>query len=78
MNSSEFDKITGLPIDQNYNECQLPGYLQESLDKVKNCPKEDRLTLGDWLMELNSSINVAENSNEISTSQAKYLREKYL
>ena len=31
----------------------------------------------DW-MELNSSINVAENNGSISSTQAWYLREKYL
>lgn len=81
--TSEYDPDSGLPLDKSYMECDLPPYLQESLDKMKICL--DKLNRGekylDWdndYCDLQSSINMAETEEEISSDQAWYLREKYL
>ena len=33
---SKYDIDTGLPIDKEYLECNLPGYLQKSIEKMLN------------------------------------------
>ena len=78
-----YDENTGLPLDQGYLECALPPYLQESLEKYKIA--EEKKLNGEkhhywdcYYCELQSSINVAEVENEITSDQAWYLREKYL
>lgn len=83
MTNDNYDPETGLPNDQSYMECGLPLYLEESLEKMKKCL--DKLNRGEeyyeWdcdIAELNSSINVAEVSEAISSDQAWYLRKKYL
>ena len=78
-----YDENTGLPIDKSYLECNLPGYLQESLEQMKWAweEKERNPKYLQWdcaYCELQSSINVAEVEQEITTEQAWYLREKYL
>ena len=69
----------GKPIDKGYLECDLPPYLQESIRKFnESSRKQDYMALSDDYCELQSSINVAEVSEQISEEQAWYMREKYL
>ena len=80
---SEIDSLTGLPVDKEYLERNLPSFLQESVEKMKKTwkkldeGKECPLWDCDYC-ELQSEINVAEIGNAISSEQAWYLREKYL
>lgn len=83
MPLSEYEQETGKPVDKSYLECGLPPYLQESLNKMKEC--NAKLERGEaysyWdcdFMELQSDINCAEVDGDISEEQAWYLREKYL
>lgn len=77
------DDITGLPIDESYNEIDLPQYLKLSIDNMKDSwyitdhGKKDSLQESYWC-DLNASINSAENDEDISRRQATYLRRKYL
>lgn len=80
---SKYDSDTGLPIDKEYLECNLPGYLQKSIDKIKSAWNKvdngkDYLHLDCDFCELQSDINTAEIGRAISSEQAWYLREKYL
>lgn len=80
---SKYDSDTGLPIDKEYLECNLPGYLQKTIDKMKSAWNkvdngEDYLHLDCDFCELQSDINTAEVGRAISSEQAWYLREKYL
>ena len=34
--AEEYDKKSGLPLDKSYLECGLPGFLQESLEQMKD------------------------------------------
>ncbi|MBR1817031.1 MAG: hypothetical protein IJ763_10105 [Lachnospiraceae bacterium] len=79
----EIDKKTGLPLDKSYMEYDLPPFLETSLNQMKETWK--KLDLGidcdDWdcdYCDLQSSINVAEVENLITSQQAWYLRERYL
>lgn len=78
-----YDKDTGLPKNKAYLECNLPLYLECSLNnmiaswKIIDSGKEDYHWDIYW-GELNADINSAEVEQEISTEQAWYLREKYL
>lgn len=81
--SGNYDSKTGKPVDKSYLECGLPEYLQESLNKMKECNSklkrgEDYLHWDCDFMELQSDINCAEVDGNISAEQAWYLREKYL
>ena len=67
----------------NFLECNLPPYLQTSLEsmiaswKIVDSGKTDY----HWDLhqsELSADINYAEVEQEISSEQAWYLREKYL
>lgn len=78
-----YDKKTGLPKSKKYLECDLPPYLQSSLENmiaswkvVDNGKKDYRWDM--YWSELNADINSAEVGQEISTEQAWYLRESYL
>ena len=78
-----YDPETGLPTDPAYLECELPEFLQTSLDRMK--ATWERLDAGikdiRWdcdYCELQSDINVAEVCGLISEEQAWYLRENYL
>lgn len=78
-----YDKNTGLPVDRDYLECNLPEYLKESVSKMKIAWQ--RLDTGEKYLHwdadyctLQSDINNAEVSGRISEEQAWYLREKYL
>ena len=80
---TKYDIDTGLPVDKEYLECDLPKYLQESLKKMKAAWNkvdngEDYLHLDCDFCELQSDINTAEVGCVISSEQAWYLREKYL
>ena len=79
----EYDKNTGLPQNKKYLECDLPPYLQSSLENMIASWKTIDSGQKDyhWDMywsELNADINSAEAGQEISPEQAWYLREKYL
>ncbi len=80
---TEYDKETGLPKSKKYLECDLPPYLQKSLENMKQSWKIEDSGKRDlhWDLywgELNADINSAEIDQTISTEQAWYLREKYL
>lgn len=73
----------GLPVDNNYLECGLPAFLQESVQAMKEAWKkrdagEKYLHWDCDYCNLQSDINNAEVNQLISTEQAWYLREKYL
>ena len=78
-----YDRKTGLPKSKKYLECNLPPYLQSSLEnmiaswKIIDSGKKDYHWDMYW-SELNADINSAEVEQEISAEQAWYLREKYL
>lgn len=78
-----YDKVTGLPKSKKYLECDLPQYLQSSLEnmiaswKIVDSGKQD-IHWDIYWCELNADINSAEVEQEISTEQAWYLRENYL
>ena len=67
----------------NHYETALPKYLKASLDNMKNAIKmkasgQKYLRYDCDYCELQSDINTAEVSGEISPDQAWYLRSKYL
>lgn len=59
-------------------ETNLPQYLQDDLDTLKNADYKTCLSYDEYLVLLNSAINSAEVDDEITTEQAWYLRKKYL
>jgi hypothetical protein len=74
---------TGLPQDKRYLECDLPPYLEESLENMKASWEiidrgEEDLHWDLCWCELSADINSAEVDQVISSEQAWYLREKYL
>lgn len=82
-NDNKYDEISGLPKDKKYLECNLPPYLNTSIEAMINSWKI--VDSGEidyhWDLcwcELNADINSAEVEQEISSEQAWYLREKYL
>lgn len=64
-------------MDKPYFECGLPPFLQDSLCEYKK-NKDNEMRWDCYYCELQSSINVAEVEQLISSEQAWYLREKYL
>jgi plasmid maintenance system antidote protein VapI len=81
--NSKYDIETGLPVDKEYLECDLPEFLQKSIEKMnvawsKVDNGEYYLHLDCDFCELQSNINIAEVGSAISSAQAWYLREKYL
>lgn len=73
----------GKPVDNSYLECQLPEFLQESIDAMKKAWKkldsgEEYLLWDCDYCNLQTDINIAEVEQMISEEQAWYLREKYL
>lgn len=75
--------ITGKPVGNDYLECGLPTFLENSLLIYKTAMEKQQngivVTLMDcYYCELQSDINSAEINNIISSEQAWYLREKYL
>jgi len=83
ITDARYDKETGLPKNKRYLECDLPPYLQSSLEnmiaswKVVDSGEKDYHWDLYW-SELNEDINAAEVEQEISAEQAWYLRETYL
>lgn len=83
IEKKDYDPETGLPIDKSYLECDLPGYVQESLNAMKKSWEiidnggKDNLWDCYWC-ELNADLNSAEVEGLITSEQAWYLREKYL
>lgn len=81
--NADYNSETGLPVSKAYLECDLPPYLQSSLNnmiaswKIIDSGKKDYHWDMNW-SELNADINSAEVEQEISSEQAWYLREKYL
>ena len=82
MFDKNINKETGLPIDESYLECDLPKYLQESIEQMRNgWIKKETGEYYHWdldYQELNADIGTAEYFGEISPRQANYLRKKYL
>lgn len=82
-NIATIDPQTGLPTNKRYLECDLPPYLQVSIEnmaaswKILDSGTKDYHWDICWC-ELNADINSAEVDQLISTEQAWYLREKYL
>lgn len=81
--NQKYDDITGLPKNNKYLECDLPPYLQSSVNNmiaswkvIDNGKKDYHWDL--YWSELNADINSAEVEQDISAEQAWYLREKYL
>ena len=78
----EYDEETGLPIDKSYLEADLPDFLAKPIEQLKKSwVKHDNGEFSDWDMDycdVQSSINIAETENIITSEQAWYLREKYL
>lgn len=80
--SSAYDK-NGIPKDNNYLECGLPEFLQESIYAMKEAWRkvDNGIEYLRWdcdYCNLQSDINSAEVNQLISTEQAWFLREKYL
>ena len=76
-------KDLGLPEKNGYLERALPVYLKNSLDEMIAC--WERLDRGEadnhwdlYWCDLNADINCAEVDHEITSTQAWYLRERYL
>ena len=83
MSKKELFDENGYPMNKSFMEIDLPQSLKDALEKYKNGQKKIKKGEEYWMldcdwMELNSSINVAENDGSISSTQAWYLREKYL
>lgn len=80
--ASEYDD-RGIPKDNDYLECGLPEFLQESINTMIEA--WDKIDKGEkyyhWdcdYCNLQSDINIAEVNQAISPEQAWHLREKYL
>lgn len=83
VSAGEYDEKSGLPKDRSYLECGLLGFLQESLEQMKEAWKlldarEDYLQWNCDYCSFQSDINVAEVDRLITSEQAWYLREEYL
>lgn len=79
----DYDEKTGLPTDKTYLEMDLPPYLNDSIKAMQS--RWDIIEAGGrdrdidlYWSELNADINCAEVDGNISSTQAWYLREKYL
>ena len=83
IDTSDYDRETGLPKDLAYLENGLPAYLQDSIEQMKKSWKtidagNEDIHWDIYWCELNADINSAEVEQEITSEQAWYLREKYL
>lgn len=81
--SSPYDSDTGLPKDNSYLECDLPDWLQESIESMEDAWKrvdngEQYLRWDCYYCDLQTDISNAEVNGIISSTQAWHLREKYL
>ena len=77
---SEFDNLTGKPIDKTYLEKDLPIYLQKEIEAiVEGINKDPKLSYIDCLYdEAQSSINNYVRCGILTDEQGKYLYEKYI
>ena len=77
------DEKTGKPLDQSYLEYDLPIFLQDSIHQMNEswekiyAGKEDSIWDCNWC-DLQSSINICEVEQLITSEQANFLRKKYL
>lgn len=77
------DEKTGKPLDQSYLEYDLPIFLQDSIYQMNeswekiDAGKEDSIWDCNWC-DLQSSINICEVEQLITSEQANFLRKKYL
>ena len=77
------DQKTGKPLDQSYLEYDLPIFLQDSIHQMNeswekiDAGKEDSIWDCNWC-DLQSSINICEVEQLITSEQANFLRKKYL
>ena len=80
-NLSKYLKISMeelLWLDVEENISTLPKYLQLAIKNFLKAKKENATTVGDYWMDINSSINIAEVDNEISHDLANVLSNRYL
>lgn len=83
LSIEEHDGESGLFRDKSRLECGLPGFLQESLEQMKEAWRkrdagENYLRWDCDYCNFQSDINVAEVNGLITSEQAWYLREEYL
>lgn len=77
------DEKMGKPLDQSYLEYDLPIFLQDSIHQMNeswekiDAGKEDSIWDCNWC-DLQSSINICEVEQLITSEQANFLRKKYL
>lgn len=77
------DEKTGKPLDQSYLEYDLPIFLQDSIHQMNeswekiDAGKKDSIWDCNWC-DLQSSINICEVEQLITSEQANFLRKKYL
>ena len=77
------DEKTGKPLDQSYLEYDLPIFLQDSIHQMNeswekiDAGKEDSIWDCNWC-DLQSSINICEVEQLITSEQANFLRKNYL
>ena len=73
------DEKTGKPLDQSYLEYDLPIFLQDSIHQMNeswekiDAGKEDSIWDCNWC-DLQSSINICEVEQLITSEQANFLR----
>ena len=83
IDTSDFNRESGLPKNRDYLERGLPPYLRQSIEAMKqsweieDAGKKDMHWDIVWC-DLNADINSAETEQDITHDQARYLREKYL
>jgi len=73
-----YNTKTGLPKNQEYLTKNLPTFLQHDISAYIEGEKNNSSLLDCLWCELNASINIAENEESITPTQADYLRKKHL
>lgn len=66
-----------LGLEREEAKTLLPGFLLDSIVQYRKAIRKDSTMLDCYSDQLNSSINVAEVENLISTEQANRLRKRY-
>lgn len=66
-----------LALEREEAKTLLPGFLLDSIVQYRKAIRKDSTMLDCYSDQLNSSINVAEVENLISTEQANRLRKRY-
>lgn len=66
-----------LALEREEAKTLLPGFLLDSIVQYRKAIRKDSTMLDCYSDQLNSSINVAEVENLISTEQANKLRKRY-